>query len=329
VNLPENRDVDFTWRDFHARNNNELADVLGNFVNRVAVFIKKNYAGRVPEASPDDEQSLEVLKAIAEAPGKLGRMIEAYQIKDAAREVMTLPALGNRYFDFAAPWKTFKTDRAKCDRTMNVCMRLVSSLEVLLYPFLPFTSRKMGKLLWGRDRVQSPESRIQSPERRWDDAAKPALPVELGPAEILFNKIEDSVIATQVEKLGKKEPQAPSPKQEGKSVITYDDFKKLELKVAKILSAEAVPGATKLLKLQIDLGTEQRQIVAGIALAYKPEELVGKSIVVVANLAPAVIRGVESNGMLLAATAKPHPVRRCPDVETGEGKGKGRGADRD
>jgi methionyl-tRNA synthetase len=333
VNLPENRDVDFTWRDFHARNNNELADVLGNFVNRVAVFIKKNYAGRVPEASPDDEQSLEVLKAIAEAPGKLGRMIEAYQIKDAAREVMTLPALGNRYFDFAAPWKTFKTDRAKCDRTMNVCMRLVSSLEVLLYPFLPFTSRKMGKLLWGRDRVQSPESRIQSPERRWDDAAKPALPVELGPAEILFNKIEDSVIATQVEKLGKKEPQAPSlkpqaespkpqapsPKQEGKSVITYDDFKKLELKVAKILSAEAVPGATKLLKLQIDLGTEQRQIVAGIALAYKPEELVGKSIVVVANLAPAVIRGVESNGMLLAATGPAGLAFVTPDRETAPG----------
>jgi methionyl-tRNA synthetase len=338
VNLPENRDVDFTWRDFHARNNNELADVLGNFVNRVAVFIKKNYGGRVPEASPDDEQSMEVLKAIAEAPGKLGRMIEAYQIKDAAREVMTLPALGNRYFDYEAPWKSFKTDRAKCDRTMNVCMRLVSSLEVLLYPFLPFTSRKMSKLLWGHDpsspadRVQPPFSAAESggsPKRGWDEAAKPALPAELGPAEILFIKIEDSAIAVQVEKLGKKEtpkPQAEgpksqteSPKQEGKSVITYDDFKKLELKVAKILSAEPVLGATKLLKLVIDLGTEQRQIVAGIALAYKPEELVGKSIVVVANLAPAVIRGVESNGMLLAATGPAGLAFVTPDRETAPG----------
>jgi len=330
VNLPENRDVDFTWRDFHARNNNELADVLGNFVNRVAVFIKKNYGGRVPEACPDDEQSLEVLAAIAEAPGKLGRMIEAYEMKDAAREVMTLPALGNRYFDYEAPWKTFKSDRAKCDRTMNVCMRLVSSLEVLLYPFLPFTSRKMAKLLWGHDRVQSPESRIQRPERRWDDAAKPALPSELGPAEILFNKIEDSAIAVQVEKLqatshkpqaGAEIPksQVQSPKSEARTVITYDDFKKLELRVAKIVSVEPVPGATKLLKLQVDLGSEQRQIVAGIALAYKPEELVGRSIVVVANLAPAVIRGVESNGMLLAATGPAGLAIVTPERETAPG----------
>jgi len=283
--------------------------VLGNFVNRVAVFIKKNYGGRVPEASPDDEQSLEVLKTIAEAPGKLGRMIEAYQIKDAAREVMTLPALGNRYFDYEAPWKAFKQDRAKCDRTMNVCMRLVSSLEVLLYPFLPFTSRKMGNLLG-------------LGKRGWDDAAKPALPAELGPAEILFNKIEDSAIAVQVEKLHAAESpksEVQSPKSEERTVITYDDFKKLELKVAKILSAEPVPGATKLLKLMIDLGTEQRQIVAGIALAYKPEELVGKSIVVVANLAPAVIRGVESNGMLLAATGPAGLAIVTPDRETAPG----------
>jgi len=313
ANLPENRDVDFTWRDFHARNNNELADVLGNFVNRVAVFIKKNYAGRVPEASPDDEQSLEVLKTIAEAPAKLGRMIEAYQLKDAAREVMTLPALGNRYFDHEAPWKTFKQDRSKCDRTMNVCMRLVSSLEVLLYPFLPFTSRKLGNLLG-------------LGKRGWDDAAKPALPSELGPAEILFTKIEDSAIAVQVDKLGKTEskatshkPQAESPKPKEKTVIAYDDFKKLDLKVAKVLSAELVEGATKLLKLQIDLGTEQRQIVAGIALAYKPEELVGKSIVVVANLAPAVIRGVESNGMLLAATGGDKLALVTLDRETAPG----------
>ncbi|MBN2466155.1 methionine--tRNA ligase [candidate division WOR-3 bacterium] len=319
VNLPENRDVDFTWRDFQARNNNELANVLGNFVNRVAVFVKKNYSGRVPEAIPDDAQSLEVLKAIAEAPTRLGGMIDRYQIKDAAREVMTLPALGNRYFDYEAPWRTFRQDRAKCDRTMNVCMRLVSSLEVLLYPFLPFTSRKMAELLWGNDRVQSSESRVQSPERGWDDAGKPALPVELGPAEILFNKIEDSVIQVQVDKLGKQEPQTESPKPKEESVIAFDDFKKVELKVAKVLSAEAVAGATKLLKLQIDLGSEQRQIVAGVALAYKPEELVGKSIVVVCNLAPAVIRGVESNGMLLAAVNPDGMALLVPDRDIAPG----------
>ena len=316
VNLPENRDVDFTWHDFQARNNNELADVLGNFVNRVAVFLKKNYAGRVPEASPDDASSLEVLRAIAEAPAKLGRMIEAYQIKDATREVMTLPALGNRYFDHEAPWKSVREDRARCDRTMNVCMRLVSALEVLLYPFLPHTSRKLSNLL-GLGR------------RGWDEAANPALPVELGPSEILFNKIEDTTIAVQVGKLGAKESpktqvsslksQVPCPKSEAKSVIAYEDFKKLELRVAKVLSAEPVAGATKLLKLLVDLGAEQRQIVAGIALAYKPEELVGKSVVVVANLAPAKIRGVESNGMLLAATGDGKLAILIPDREMAPG----------
>jgi len=371
VNLPENRDIDFTWRDFHARNNNELADVLGNFVNRVAVFLKKNYSGRVPAASPDDERSLEVLKAIGEAPAKLGEMIERYQIKDAAREVMTLAALGNRYFDYEAPWRTFKEDRARCDRTMNVCMRLVSSLEVLLYPFLPFTSRKLSKLLWGHDSNSPvlgtvpfgysplPAELGHVPKRGWDDAARPALPAELGPAEILFGKIEDEAIAAQVHKLrgrdetgrdetGKAQtgkagpssfiphpsslqgqgpkPQAEAPKPqtadlklEEKNVITFEDFKKLELKVAKVLSAEPVPGATKLLKLMIDLGSGERQIVAGIALAYRPEELVGKSIVVVSNLAPARIRGVESNGMLLAATSPTGMALLAPDRDIAAG----------
>lgn len=296
VNLPENRDVDFTWRDFGARNNNELADVLGNFVNRVAVFIKKNYGGRVPDAAADDERSMEVMRAIAETPDRLGRLIDSYQIKDAAREMMTLPALGNRYFDHAAPWKSFKTDRAACDRSIATCMRLVSALEVVTYPFLPFTSRAIGRMLG-------------LGKRSWDDAARSALPAQLGDVQILFGKIDDSIIQAQIAKLGQKpatepaaEPPQPKPAEE-RTVIAYEDFKKAELRVARVLAAEAVPGATKLLKLQIDLGTEQRQIVAGIALAYKPEELVGKSIVVVANLAPAVIRGVESNGMLLAAVS--------------------------
>ena len=292
VNLPENRDVDFTWRDFHARNNNELADILGNFVNRVAVFLEKNYGGRVPEAPVDDAESLDVLKQVDEAPGRIGRMIEAFQLKDAAREVMTLPALGNRYFDHQAPWKSWKEDRQKCDRTMNVCLRLVSSLEVLLYPFLPYTSRKIGRML-GLGR------------RSWDEARRPALPSELAPAEILFTKIEDSAIAVEVGRLGAAGQSKPAPAEPGKErdVIAFDEFKKLELRVAKVVSAEPVPGATKLLKLVVDLGTEQRQIVAGVATAYQPDQLAGKSIVVVANLAPARIRGVESNGMLLAAVS--------------------------
>jgi methionyl-tRNA synthetase len=285
VNLPENRDVDFTWRDFAARNNNELADVLGNFVNRVAVFVKKNYAGHVPDAVADDQSSQEVLSAIEQVPERLGRLIDDYHIKDAARELMTLPALGNRYFDYRAPWRSLRADRSACDRTLNTCMRVVSALEVLMYPFMPFASRKVGAML-GLGR------------RGWDEAARPGLPTELGSVEILFSKIDDDAIRVQVDRLGAK---AGPVTGEVKAVVTLDQFKQVELKVAKVLAAEPIPGADRLLKLHIDLGQEQRQIVAGIARAYRPEDIVGRSIVVVANLAPARIRGVDSNGMLLAA----------------------------
>lgn len=318
VNLPENRDVDFTWRDFHARNNNELADVLGNFVNRVAVFLKRNYGGRVPDARPEDEKAMEVLRAVQEAPARIGRMIDGYQMKDAAREMMTLPALGNRYFDYQAPWRTFRQDRHACDRTMNVCCRLVSALEVLSYPFLPFTSRRIGAML-GLGR------------RGWDDAAQAVLPAELGPVEILFEKLDDAVVVEQVSRLGVSQPEVRVASAGGgrqkrssaevETMITFDEFKKVELKVAKVLAAESVPGATKLLRLQIDIGTEQRQIVAGIAAAYRPEELVGRSVVVVTNLQPAKIRGVESNGMLLAATDGDRVVLVTLDREVASGSG--------
>ncbi len=296
VNLPENRDVDFAWRDFHARNNNELADVLGNFVNRVAVFLQKNYRGKVPDVTADDGASYEVLKAIEEAPARIGKLIDSFRIKDAAREVMTLPALGNRYFDRQAPWRSLKEDRGECDRTIATCVRLMSALEVLLYPFLPFTSRKIGKMLG-------------LGKRSWDDAANPEVPGQLGHPEILFQKLDESFIDIQVAKLGDKASADRKPrrvesgerKAEGGGMITFDDFKKLELRTAKITSAEMVAGTEKLVKMMIDIGGEERQIVAGIGKAYKPEELVGRVIVVVMNLAPAKIRGVESNGMLLAA----------------------------
>lgn len=289
LNLPENRDVDFTWRDYQARANNELADVLGNFVNRVAVFLRKNYGGSVPDATAGDAAGLEVLKAIENTTVRVGKMIDGFRIKDAARELMNLPALGNRYFDGQAPWRTFKSDRVQCDRTMNTCVRLVSALEMLFQPFLPFTSAKLGRMLnLGR--------------RGWDDAARPVVPSELGEPEILFNKIEDAVIEAQVAKLGAPpEPSAPAAEED--EMLEFDEFKKVKLVIAKVLDAERVEGTDKLLKLKVDLGEEQRQIVAGIGRAYDPATLVGRSIVLVANLRPAKIRGVESNGMLLAAVA--------------------------
>jgi methionyl-tRNA synthetase len=305
VNLPENRDVDFTWADFQARNNNELADILGNFVNRVALFVRKNYAGRIPEGASFRSEEQEVLKAIEDAPGKLGGMLERFEIKNATRGLMALPGLGNRYFDYQAPWQTFKTDRAACERTINVCCRLISALEVLMRPFMPFSADKVARMLG-----------IGS--RSWDEAAHPALPSEFKQIEILFHKIDDGRIAAEVAKLGKApEPVAatehkPEPvaakvaavgnlDSEGKLEITFDEFKKLDLRVAQVIAASKIEGADKLVKLDVDLGAEKRQIVAGIAQWYPPEALVGKKIVLVANLAPAKIRGVVSHGMLLAA----------------------------
>jgi methionyl-tRNA synthetase len=321
LNLPENRDVDFTWADFQARNNNELADVFGNFINRVAVFIKKNYAGKVPDTSAEDEAGMTVLEAIAQAPGKIGSLIERFQIKDATREMMNLAALGNRYFDYQAPWRTFRADKRTCDRTMAVCIRLVSALEVLSYPFIPFTSRKIGKMLG-------------LGKRGWDEAGNPAVPSELGEVEILFEKLPEAVIIQERSRLGKTEapeqveakgkvrdstPTSTLTSQEELSMITIEDFKKIELRIARIKSAERVPGTARLIKMMIDLGTEERQIVAGIGEAYQPEELLGKDVVVVTNLQPARLRGVESNGMLLAAVDGTKVVLITPEKEVGLG----------
>jgi methionyl-tRNA synthetase len=304
VNLPENRDIDFAWRDFLARNNNELADVLGNFINRVATFINKNYNGNIPENHKFAESDNEVLIKIEDTTQKVGELIEHFQIKDAVRELMTLPNLGNRYFDYQAPWQSFKTDRNKCDTAINICARVIASLSIILEPFLPFSAAKIKKL-------------IQIQSKTWDEAQNPRFGKILGPVAILFPKIEEKVINTQIDKLGKKTTTEAEPKKENvpatsvvkiedvkkekQMEITFDDFKKIELKTAKILNAERVAGTDKLIRMDIDLGIEKRQIVAGIGLAYAPETLIGRNIVVVANLQKAKIRGVESNGMLLAA----------------------------
>jgi methionyl-tRNA synthetase len=286
ANLPENRDIDFTWYDFWSRNNNELADVLGNFVNRVAIFIKNNYQGRIPQTTDYRNEDQEVLTAIENTTQRLGELIEKFHIKDGLRLVMNLSALGNRYFDYQAPWRAIKENPKNCDLTINVCAKLISSLEILLQPFIPFTTNKIRTML-GLDK------------RTWDEAKNPVLPDELKKIEVLFPKIEKAKIDVQVAKLGRKKGKVEET--EKKMEISIEDFKKLDLKVAKIIAAEKVAGTDKLVKMNVDLGTEKRQIVAGIGMVYPPESLVGKTIILVANLAPAKIRGVESHGMLLAA----------------------------
>uniref|UniRef100_A0A7C6ED26 Methionine--tRNA ligase n=1 Tax=candidate division WOR-3 bacterium TaxID=2052148 RepID=A0A7C6ED26_UNCW3 len=285
-NLPENRDIDFTWYDFWSRHNNELADILGNFVNRVALFIKNNFSGKIPKTTDYRNEDNEVLTTIENTTAILGEMIDKFQIKDAVRAVMNLPALGNRYFDYQAPWRTLKDNPKHCALTINTCAKLISSLEILLSPFIPFTANKIRAMLG-------------LGKRTWDEAKNPELPDRIEKIEVLFPKIEKNRIDAQVAKLGRKIDKIEE--KEKKMDITIDDFKKLDLRVCKIIGAEKVAGTDKLVKMDIDLGTERRQIVAGIGQAYPPGSLVGKTIIIVANLTKAKIRGVESHGMLLAA----------------------------
>jgi methionyl-tRNA synthetase len=277
-NAPEARDTDFTWRDFQSWHNNELADILGNFINRALTFISKYYNSTVPTASAFTEADNRMLDILHAAPERVGDKIERFEFKNGLQEVMKIAQEGNRYFDYAEPWKTRKTNPLACERTMYICMKIVASLSVLAEPFLPFTSQKI-------------KSMINAVDQKWDDIHTPHVAQSIKKPEILFEKIGDETISLQVEKLKKKE-------------ITIEDFQKIILKTATIVEAQAVEGSHSLIRCTIEVGSEKRQIVAGIAQYYKTEELVGKTIIIIDNLKPATIKGITSYGMLLAAEGK-------------------------
>jgi methionyl-tRNA synthetase len=297
-NLPETRDADFSWNDFQARHNNELADTLGNFINRTITFAHKYFLGKVPDAGILDDLDKELVARLESVPGKLAELIEKYQFKAYVREFMDLARFANKYFNDKEPWKTRRENPDTCATTIFLCLQTALTLSIIGEPVLPFTARK----IWKQLNVES--------ELTWSDATKIFLKQNhpINKAEILFEKIEDVSINQEIQRLQaagdstSQQEGTTEKKEEFMERINFDMFKKIELRVAKVTQAEKVEKADKLLKLQIDLGEEQRQIIAGIAEHYSPEELVGKQIVVVANLEPATIRGVESNGMLLAAT---------------------------
>jgi len=315
VNAPEGRDSDFSWRDFQVRNNNELADILGNFVNRTVAFVERYYGGKIPEAGALATDDREVLAEIESAPGRIGEAIERFEFKRALRELMKLAERGNKYFNDQEPWRTINDDPGLCAATIVTCLRLVSAISFLGEPFLPFTTHKIRCILGLEERRD---------EVHWDDAVWETLRPghRIGKLEILFRKIDDETIQRQVAKLGKKEDKeivAPTP--EAKEELGIEDFSKLDLRVAEVKTAERVPGTDKLITLQIEMGEERRQIVAGIGAEYEADELIGKKIVVVANLRKVKIRGVESHGMLLAASHQSHIslVVLDRDIETGAG----------
>lgn len=298
ANAPETKDADFSWQEFQQRHNNELADILGNFVNRSLTFLQKNFGNRVPLPGAFDDLDIEMLARLKQAPQEIGSLLENFEVRKAVAAFMDLARFANKYFNDQQPWLTIKQNPQKCATTFYACLQVLKGLAVLMEPILPFSARD----LWDMLNLATPLA-----EQRWDEAGNADVPVghQLGKSKILFQKIEDDVIEAEIMKLknatGKTNEQPEEPVMSEK--ISYDQFKTIELRIATVLEAEKVEKADKLLKMKIDLGSEQRTIVAGIALNYTPEQMKGKQIVVVANLEPAKIRGIESHGMLLAAVA--------------------------
>lgn len=296
INLPESRDSDFYMKDFQARTNNELADILGNFINRTLAFTEKNFGGKVPESGALNERDREMIRTIAEAPGVVGGLYERYKFRDGVIESMNLARAANKYFNDSQPWKTLRSEPGQCATTLNICLQVVRSLAILYEPVIPAIAQRV----WSTLNLEGAPSAAG-----WESAAALGLQAghQLNKAEILVTKIEDEQIDPIVKSLSEPAGQeAPKNMPEARPLITLDDFKKVELRLAKVVSAERVPKSEKLLKIQVEIGAEKRQVVAGIAQHYKPEDLVGKLIVVVANLQPAKLMGQESQGMLLAAT---------------------------
>jgi len=297
ANAPETKDNDFTWKDFQARNNNELVAIFGNFINRVVVLTDKYYDGIVPEPSEFNEIDQETLAALKAYPDVISSSIERYRFREASQELLNLARLGNKYLADEEPWKLIKTDEARTKTVMFVALQIASALATLSEPFLPYTSDKLKSIL----NVNS-----SGVENSWNDISskKVLLPSghQIGKAELLFSKIEDDTIQKQLDKLvaSKKSNEIANKKVEPqKDTITFEDFSKLDLRVGTILEAEKMPKANKLLVLKVDTGIDVRTIVSGIAESFTAEEVVGKRVTVLVNLAPRALRGVESQGMIL------------------------------
>lgn len=316
ANAPETKDNDFTWADFQARNNNELVAIFGNFINRVMVLTDKYYDGIVPEAielKEIDEQTLNELRAYPEV---IASSLERYRFREAQGELMNLARLGNKYLADEEPWKTIKTDESRTKTVMKVALEIATALAVLSEPFLPFTSSKLRKML-----------NFTSEDISWNDISQNGELIpsghKIGKAELLFSKIEDEQIQKQLDKLHKTKTENVENAVETKELtpqketIQFNDFMKMDIRIGTILEAEKMPKADKLLILKVDTGIDTRTIVSGIAEHFKPEEIIGQRVTVLANLAPRKLRGVESQGMILMTeTADGKLVFMNPDKDT-------------
>jgi methionyl-tRNA synthetase len=296
---PETKDSDFSWKDFQARNNNELVAILGNFVNRTLVLTQKFYNRIVPQYGEPTASDKACIEEMKNAPQRIGDLIEKFKFREAQSELMNFARVGNKYLAENEPWKLIKTDDGRVKTILYVSLEITAYLAVLCEPFLPNSSAKIYEML-NLEKIN------------WTQAKGKILKPghQLGEPKLLFEKIEDDVIEKQIQKLHstknmndetKSEIQNPKSEILIKPETSFEDFQKMDLRIATILEAERVPKTDKLLKLKIDLGFEQRTIVSGIAHCYEPEKIIGQQVTIIANLAPRKIKGIESKGMILMA----------------------------
>ena len=294
ANAPESKDNDFTWKDFQAKNNNELVAIFGNFINRVVVLTNKYYEGIVPEPNDFSEVDEDVLAAVKEFPNIIGKSIERYRFREASQELINLARLGNKYLADEEPWKVIKVDAERVKTIMYVALQISAALAVVSKPFLPFTSDKLKGILNVDENLS------------WEDITTKDILLsgahQINKGELLFSKIEDKTIEAQIEKLQATKlvnEQENKVVEAQKETIDFEDFTKLDIRIGTILEAEKVAKTKKLLKLKVDVGIDIRTIVSGIAESFSPEEIIGQQVSVLVNLAPRKIRGVESQGMIL------------------------------
>ena len=315
ANAPETKDNDFTWKDFQIRNNSELVAIFGNFINRVVVLTQKYYEGQVPLAGKYSEVDEQTLEKVKEFPSIISNSIERYRFREGSQELMNLARLGNKYLADEEPWKVIKLDEERVKTVMFVALQIATALSVLCEPFLPFTSVKLKGIL-------------NADSNSWSDISEKEVLLDpshqIGKVELLFAKVEDKEIQIQLDKLeatkvaNEQENKVLEPQ---KDIIEFDDFTKLDIRIGTVIEAIKVPKTKKLLQLKVDVGLDVRTIVSGIAESFNPEDIIGKQVSVLVNLAPRKIRGVESQGMILMTDTQDgklafiEPER---DVENGE-----------
>ncbi|MCK4338755.1 MAG: methionine--tRNA ligase subunit beta, partial [Candidatus Cloacimonetes bacterium] len=307
ANAPENKDCDFVWKEFQEKYNTDLANIFGNFVNRVLRFSDKHFNHEIPFPKNLSAKNNEILKDISSIRDKVKQFYQTFKVRKACKSIIDLARLGNQYFDKASPWTTIKSNPETTTEAIYVCGKIIHNLAILIYPIIPKSAERLWNMLNIKKSIL---------EYGWHGlSVEQNKPIKIGKIKTLFEKIQDDIIEKQIKKL----KGASNIPEKSKKLIEFETFQKLDLRIAKILSAEKVKNSDKLLKLLISVGSKTKQIVAGIAENYSPEELIGKKILIVDNLKPVVIRGEKSEGMLLTAENNDDLTLLVPESDIPDG----------